>query len=171
MDSGNPGEAAPGSRTKAAWRARLLAERDAVPTASATRAAEALARRAAEAVPGNATVCCYVPFGSEPGSLAMLDALRDTGAEVRRVLLIGGAARSEAVQAIAPGLFGVDVDIPEPAEYVAIGAAKQAAWARSGNAEPPEWEVAGTRRTVGDDTSGAAVRAAYAAAREQVHGI
>lgn len=82
MDSGNPGEAAPGSRTKAAWRARLLAERDAVPAASATRAAEALARRAADAVPGDATVCCYVPFGSEPGSLAMLDALRATGAEV-----------------------------------------------------------------------------------------
>jgi xylulokinase len=105
------------------------------------------------------------------GMADAIDALRDTGAEVRRVLLIGGAARSEAVQAIAPGLFGVDVDIPEPAEYVAIGAAKQAAWARSGNAEPPEWEVAGTRRAVGDDTSGAAVRAAYATAREQVHGI
>ncbi|TWF96108.1 xylulokinase [Saccharopolyspora dendranthemae] len=105
------------------------------------------------------------------GMADAIDALRDAGGEVRRVLLIGGAGRSEAVQAIAPGLFGVDVDVPEPAEYVAIGAAKQAAWARSGGATPPDWEVAGTRRTVGDDTSGEAVRAAYAAARKQVHGI
>ncbi|GAB3692325.1 xylulokinase [Saccharopolyspora tripterygii] len=105
------------------------------------------------------------------GMADAIDALRDAGAEVRRVLLIGGAGRSEAVQAIAPGLFGVDVDVPEPAEYVAIGAAKQAAWARSGSATPPDWEVAGTRRSVGEDTGGAEVRAAYAAARKQVHGI
>ncbi|MEB3371658.1 xylulokinase [Saccharopolyspora mangrovi] len=105
------------------------------------------------------------------GMADAIEALRDTGADVRRVLLIGGAARSEAVQAIAPGLFGVDVDIPEPAEYVALGAAKQAAWAHSGAAAPPAWEVAGTRREVGDDTTGPAVRAAYARARNQVHGI
>lgn len=105
------------------------------------------------------------------GMADAIDALRDTGAEVRRVLLIGGAARSEAVQAIAPGLFGVDVDIPEPAEYVAVGAAKQAAWAHSGSTTPPDWEVAGTRRAIGDDRSGEGVRAAYAAAREQTHGI
>ncbi|MFC7340169.1 xylulokinase [Saccharopolyspora griseoalba] len=105
------------------------------------------------------------------GMADAIDALRDTGAEVRRVLLIGGAARSEAVQAIAPGLFGVDVDVPEPAEYVAIGAAKQAAWALSGAAGPPDWEVAGTRRTAGEDRGGEAVRAAYAAARKQAHGI
>ena len=105
------------------------------------------------------------------GMADAIEALRDTGAEVRRVLLIGGAARSEAVQAIAPSLFRVDVDIPDPAEYVAIGAAKQAAWAHSGAATPPEWEVSGTRRTVGDDTSGRAVRAAYRRSRDQVHGI
>ncbi|RRO18874.1 xylulokinase [Saccharopolyspora rhizosphaerae] len=105
------------------------------------------------------------------GMADAIEALRDTGAEVRRVLLIGGAARSEAVQGIAPSLFGVDVDVPDPAEYVALGAAKQAAWACSGAATPPEWEVAGTRRAVGDDTSGRAVRAAYSRARNQVHGI
>ncbi|MPY96906.1 MAG: 5-formyltetrahydrofolate cyclo-ligase [Actinophytocola sp.] len=75
--------------TKAAWRARLLAERDAVPAEDAATAADALARAMADLVkiaPGEssaaATACCYVPFGTEPGSLAMVDALRDSGAEV-----------------------------------------------------------------------------------------
>jgi xylulokinase len=57
------------------------------------------------------------------------------------VLLIGGAANSRAVQAIAPALFGVPVSVPSPGEYVALGAARQAAWALSGGAEPPQWPV------------------------------
>ena len=105
------------------------------------------------------------------GMADAIDALRDTGAEVRRVLLIGGAARSEAVQAIAPGLFGFDVHIPDPAEYVALGAAKQAAWARAGTPAPPNWQVAGTSHPVGNDASGPAIRATYARARHQIHGI
>lgn len=79
----------PDTMTKAAWRARLLAEREAVPAEDAAAEAEALARAMAElvkSVPGEssarATACCYVPFGTEPGSLAMVDALRDSGAEV-----------------------------------------------------------------------------------------
>ncbi|HEY2578222.1 MAG TPA: FGGY family carbohydrate kinase [Streptosporangiaceae bacterium] len=62
-----------------------------------------------------------------------------TGLTPRRVLLIGGAARSEAVRAIAPGIFGTEVAVPEPAEYVAIGAARQAAWALAGGGAPPPW--------------------------------
>jgi len=31
------------------------------------------------------------------------------------------------------------VAVPEAAEYVALGAARQAAWALSGAAEPPAW--------------------------------
>ncbi|MPY80532.1 MAG: 5-formyltetrahydrofolate cyclo-ligase [Actinophytocola sp.] len=71
--------------TKAAWRARLLAERDAVSAEDAATADDALARavtKVVDIVPGGAAVCCYVPFGSEPGSLAMVDALHDSGAEV-----------------------------------------------------------------------------------------
>jgi xylulokinase len=55
------------------------------------------------------------------------------------VLLIGGAARSEAVRQIAPGIFGRPVSVPEAEEYVAIGAARQAAWALAGTPEPPPW--------------------------------
>lgn len=56
-----------------------------------------------------------------------LDALRDLGVPVRKVSLIGGGARSTAVQRLAPEVFGVEVEVPEPAEYVALGAAQQAA--------------------------------------------
>jgi xylulokinase len=56
-----------------------------------------------------------------------------------RVVLIGGAARSQAIRRIAPAIFGVPVTVPEPAEYVALGAARQAAWALSGTTGPPEW--------------------------------
>jgi xylulokinase len=70
-----------------------------------------------------------------------VDALRDQGVPVQRVLLLGGGARSRAVQALAPALLGAEVVLPEPAEYVALGAARQAAWALSGAATPPTWQV------------------------------
>jgi xylulokinase len=60
----------------------------------------------------------------------------------QRVLLIGGAAKSEAIRRIAPAIFSVPVLVPEPAEYVALGAARQAAWALRGTAEPPDWPAA-----------------------------
>jgi xylulokinase len=61
------------------------------------------------------------------------------GVEQRRVLLIGGGARSEAVRQLAPGILGAPVTVPEPEEYVALGAARQAAWALAGTPEPPGW--------------------------------
>ncbi|MDA0566253.1 xylulokinase [Streptomonospora sp. S1-112] len=68
-----------------------------------------------------------------------VDALTAQGVPVRRVLLIGGAARSAAVRAVAPQVLGRPVVVPEPGEYVADGAARQAAWALAGTPEPPEW--------------------------------
>lgn len=70
-----------------------------------------------------------------------VDAVRDTGCPVERVLLIGGAAKSAAVQRIAPDLFGAPVAVPAPGEYVAVGAARQAAWALVGGDEAPAWDV------------------------------
>ena len=58
---------------------------------------------------------------------------------INRVLLIGGAARSEAVARIASQIFGREVLVPEPGEYVANGAAKQAAWIATG--EFPKWKL------------------------------
>ena len=71
-----------------------------------------------------------------------LDALRGQGIRVQRVLLVGGGARSRAVQAIAPSLLEAEVVLPVPSEYVADGAARQAAWVLSGEVQPPEWPAA-----------------------------
>jgi xylulokinase len=61
------------------------------------------------------------------------------GVTARRILLIGGGARSQALREIAPTVFGVPVLAPTPAEYVALGAARQAAWALRGSTTPPGW--------------------------------
>ncbi len=66
-----------------------------------------------------------------------LDALRAAGAPASRALLVGGAARSRAVQAVAPSLLGLPVSLPSPAEYVALGAARQAAWVLAGSDDRP----------------------------------
>ncbi|WP_428966073.1 xylulokinase [Micromonospora fluostatini] len=79
-----------------------------------------------------------------------LHALRAQQVPVDRVLLIGGAAQSRAVRAVAPALFGAPVSVPRPAEYVALGAARQAAWALSGGAEPPPGPVEAEEVTAAD---------------------
>ena len=66
------------------------------------------------------------------------------GTVPNRVVLIGGAAASKAVQEIAATLFKVPIHITPAAEYVADGAARQAAWALSGSEKPPAWEIVGT---------------------------
>ena len=93
-----------------------------------------------------------------------LDALVAHGAEVRRVLLVGGGARSEAVRRLAPAVLGCPVVVPEPGEYVADGAARQAAWVLGGDDEPPPWTAAGTELFEADPTP--RVRARYAEVRE-----
>lgn len=70
-------------------------------------------------------------------------ALEATGTRPRRVVLIGGGSRSRAVRCLAAGMFGVPVLAPHPGEYVALGAARQAAWALDGGTTPPDWEVRG----------------------------
>ena len=90
-----------------------------------------------------------------------LDAIRDQSVPIERVLLVGGGARSRAMQELAPTVFGVPVDVPEPAEYVALGAARQAAWVLSGADEPPTWGSRPSRRIEAAEVP--AVRAAYGA--------
>ena len=70
-----------------------------------------------------------------------LDALVAQGATVDRVILVGGGARSEAVRRIAPEVFGCPVRVPPPGEYVADGAARQAAWVALGGVLPPSWTI------------------------------
>jgi xylulokinase len=68
-----------------------------------------------------------------------VEAMTAQGVRIDRVVLVGGGARSEAVRTLAPGVLGLPVDVPEPGESVADGAARQAAWVLSGAAEPPAW--------------------------------
>jgi xylulokinase len=73
-----------------------------------------------------------------------LDAVKAQGVVAKRLLLIGGAAQNSAVSTIASQVFDVPVEVPEPAEYVALGAAVQAAWALTGSR--PTWPVEVTAR-------------------------
>ena len=67
-----------------------------------------------------------------------------TGVAAQRILLIGGGAKSRAVRELAPAVFGRPVTIAPDGEYVALGAARQAAWALTGAEEPPAWELRGS---------------------------
>ncbi len=67
------------------------------------------------------------------------DLIAGYGVSWNRVLLTGGAVKSPAIRELAPGIFGRDVEVPEPDEYVALGAARQAAWALAGGDAPPSW--------------------------------
>jgi xylulokinase len=106
-----------------------------------------------------------------------MDVLRGRGVEVRRVFLLGSAAGLPAVQASAPSLFGASVVVPQPADYTAIGAARQAAWAlgvQRGTLDPltpPAWRGAAARvLEPGEELAvGQAVRQQYGAVREQTH--
>lgn len=52
--------------------------------------------------------------------------LEEAGHPMERVVLIGGAAASPAVRKVASELFRVPLEVAEPAEYVALGASRQA---------------------------------------------
>ena len=77
--------------------------------------------------------------GMLSGLGAGLDAVRAVGVREQRLLLIGGAAHSLAVQTVAAQVFAAPVVVPAPGEYVAQGAAAQAGWVLSG--ERPQWPV------------------------------
>ncbi len=94
-----------------------------------------------------------------------LDALRAQGVPVRRVFLIGGGAQSAAVRRIAPAVLGLDVLVPPPGEYVADGAARQAAWALAETVRPPAWAPPSDTRTYSAEPS-PQVRTQYAAVRD-----
>ncbi|WP_347350542.1 FGGY family carbohydrate kinase [Intrasporangium sp.] len=101
--------------------------------------------------------------------VAGADAFRDKGVHVGRVLLIGGAAASQAVREIAPGLFRAPVVVPHPAEYVALGMARQAAWALSGAGTPPAWERAIDSEYAVPAQDGSAVLERYRALLRALH--
>lgn len=88
-----------------------------------------------------------------------------TGQSVRRILLVGGAASNPAVRALAPAVLGRPVTVPAPGEYVALGAARQAAWALAGTTAPPTWTSATAETHDAEPTP--LVREAYARLRDR----
>ena len=126
---------------------------------SATGALSGLTR--SNGTPQNLARACVE--GMLCGLADAVDALTARGVQPQRILLIGGAAASPAVQQVAAGLFGVPVHVPRPGEYVALGAARQAAWALEGAAEPPTWDLGDTQAVAGEYQP--EVRAGYASAR------
>lgn len=73
------------------------------------------------------------------GLNAGLQALSALGIEGKRLLLVGGGAQNAAVHEVAKTVFNLPIEIPVPGEYVADGAAVQAAWALTG--DRPEWPI------------------------------
>lgn len=103
-----------------------------------------------------------------------LDLLTSHAVPVRRVLLIGGGSKSQALQQAAASMLRVQVEVPVAGEYVALGAARQAAWAATG--EFPDWERK-IHTAFEPDASGASadwaaeVRGRYIESRQQVYGV
>jgi xylulokinase len=91
------------------------------------------------------------------------------GFSTHRVLLIGGGARSRAVREIAPAVFGLPFLVPTPAEYVALGAARQAAWALRGSPRPPAWKPPATTEYTADPAPEVLER--YADVRHLTEGV
>jgi xylulokinase len=87
------------------------------------------------------TTPAHIARATVEGLLCGLDvglhALKEVGVDGGRIVLVGGGARSRAVCQIAPTVFGLPVTVPKPGEYVAMGAARQAAWCLSGAGTPP----------------------------------
>ena len=77
--------------------------------------------------------------GMLSGLADAVESLSNLGVSINRIFLVGGAAKNPAVGQIASALFGREVVIPPAGEYVADGAARQAAWALNGAL--PQWDL------------------------------
>ncbi|SDS26301.1 xylulokinase [Friedmanniella luteola] len=65
--------------------------------------------------------------------------LQEQTGPVTAITLTGGASQSDAVRRIAPAVFGLPIRVTDTFESVAVGAARQAAWALTGAL--PDWPV------------------------------
>ena len=68
-----------------------------------------------------------------------VEVLREQTGQISAITLTGGASKSEAVRRIATAVFGLPVVVTDTFESVAVGAARQAAWALTGTL--PDWSV------------------------------
>ncbi|MDQ6739954.1 MAG: xylulokinase [Actinomycetota bacterium] len=98
-----------------------------------------------------------------------IERMKEHGVPAKRVLLIGGGAKSRSLRQAAASVFGLPVEVPVANEYVALGAARQAAWAATGVL--PAWERRIEACFEPDGGWGAEVRGRYNQARLAVYGV
>ncbi|MGO1517403.1 MAG: FGGY-family carbohydrate kinase, partial [Arthrobacter sp.] len=98
------------------------------------------------------------------------EALSEVSRPAQRALLIGGGARSASLRAVAPELLGIDVDVLEAGEYVALGAARQAVWSATGELPAFERRIE-TRLSPSGAGWGAQSRNLYATERTRLYGV
>jgi xylulokinase len=98
-----------------------------------------------------------------------VDILKQSGVAPEKVLLIGGGSKSRALRQAAASIFGMPVEIPTTKEYVALGAARQAAWSASGSL--PDWQRSVEAAYEPEGHWGAEVRGRYIEARKNVYGV
>jgi xylulokinase len=98
-----------------------------------------------------------------------IDVLRQSGGAPDKVLLIGGGSKSQALRQAAATIFNLPVEIPTTREYVALGAAKQAAWAATG--ELPDWKRSIEAAYEPEGDWGFGVRERYAEVRKSFYGV
>ena len=91
------------------------------------------------------SICRAAIEGVLSGLAFAVEQLKSQGISTERIIMLGGASRSEAVQQIAAEIFEHDIEVLAPAEYVADGAARQAAWALRGSELPPAWPLQGSK--------------------------
>jgi xylulokinase len=104
------------------------------------------------------------------GGLAdAVDALVGVGVQPRRVLLVGGAASNPAVVDVASTLVDVPVEVPPAGEYVADGAARQAAWILRGGEQPTWTDVRPGEVVTRDPRPVPGIRERYREAREALY--
>ncbi|WP_349318816.1 hypothetical protein [Mycolicibacterium canariasense] len=82
---------------------------------------------------------------------------------------MGGGPKPRALGEIAPAVLGAPVHVPEPAEYVGVGAAGRAAGAHSAAGPPPVWAPPPAQRF--EAAPEPAVRARYAEVRDLTEGM
>jgi 5-formyltetrahydrofolate cyclo-ligase len=95
--------------SKREWRARLLAARRLVPSAQHAEEAAALAALTRSIV--GDPVCCYLPVGTEPGSLDLVTTLSAEGRRVLLPVVVGPEpldwAYFDGPDSLAPGPYGL----------------------------------------------------------------
>lgn len=118
---------------KKQWRRKLAQQRSEVSVQQQVTEAAALGDHVTTTLRelGAGTVCCYVPFGSEPGSIGLLDTLRQAGTRVLLPLIPDEPgpldwAEYEGSSSLAPGPFQ---GVLEPtARRLGAAAIAQAGW-------------------------------------------